>query len=109
MRDPITSDTSFKWLDGSDLPHDTTEESFSNWYSSYTNPSPASSGDHCIAVMHNRDGRTCPAGGWYNPNYDQTQTCVTGAWASSSCDDSMDRVICDLSPMSMFVFYSFYK
>ena len=97
MRDPITSDTSFKWLDGTDLPHDTTATSFSNWYSSYTNPSLASSGDHCVFVQHNRDGRTCPVGGWLDPNYMTTNTCVAGAWTSRDCDQSMDRVICDLS------------
>ena len=42
MRDPITSDTSFKWLDGSVVPLEITEEDyqvdFENWYSSGGEP-----------------------------------------------------------------------
>ena len=97
MRDPITSDTSFKWLDGSELPYDTTENSFSNWYSAGTNPASASSGQHCVYVQPSEYGRTCPAGGWVDPNSGSTTPCVAGGWTSRNCDDSMDRIVCDLS------------
>ena len=107
MRDPITSDTSFKWLDGSVVPLEITEEDyevdFENWYSSGGEPQAASSGQHCVTIVHNRDGRggnngNCPAARWYNPNYNRLVDCIDGAWDLARCTAKTDRFGCDLSP-----------
>ena len=45
----------------------------------------------------NRDGYTCPEGGWTDPNDGTTKPCVKGAWESENCDARLDSVICDIS------------
>ena len=97
QRDPLTSDTSFKWVDGSSVPAATTSaENFSNWYTDGS-PRDASSGKHCVLFLHNRDGQTPRAPyGWTDPESGWEGDYIRGAWQSHDCN-TRDRVVCDLS------------